>query len=235
MMAALMFMTASLFVQAQTVDEILERHFEAIGGLEKWKALESTKMTGVMYMGGMEFPGVISAKTPNKQRVDVNVQGKSIVQAYDGTVAWWINPFAGGEDAQEMPEEMASEMKKQEFASAFIDYAAKGHTVELMGQEEVEGAQCFVLKMTKKNGDVEHYYLDSEFYVPIMVKTVISSGPAKGQEAMTYLSDYQEVDGLMMAFSIEVKAAGQTMQKIAIKTVETNPKLDDASFTMPKK
>ena len=48
---------------AQTVDEILAKHFEAEGGLDKLKALQSRRVTGTMMMGpGMEAPIVLEQK-----------------------------------------------------------------------------------------------------------------------------------------------------------------------------
>lgn len=226
---------AFVTVQAQTADDILAKYFEITGGLEKWKNLEASKMVGSMTMQGMEFPGTIYAARPNKQRMEFNVQGKNIIQAYDGTDAWWINPFAGSEDAQKMPAEMSEDMIKATFESEFLNYKEKGHSVELVGKETIEGAETWQIKLTKKNGDVEHHFFDAEHFVVIMIRTMIANGPMKGQHAETFLSDYQEVDGMMFPFFIEVKMGGQTAQKITIKSVELNGKSEDTFFAMPKK
>jgi outer membrane lipoprotein-sorting protein len=226
-------LAGALSVNAQTADEILAKYFENTGGLEKWISLKSSKMAGMMAMQGMEFPGTVYAALPNKQRVEVNVMGKAIVQAYDGETAWWINPFMGGEDPQKMPDEMAEEMTRQEFQSDFINYKEKGHAVELEGTEEVEGAEAFKIKLTKKSGDVEYHYFDSEYYVPIMMKTTVKSGPAQGQMAETYMSDYQEVDGMMFPFFIESKVNGQSFQKITIDTISVNEEYEDVFFAFP--
>ncbi len=228
-------LVCAMAAHAQTADEILTKYFENTGGMEKWKALKSTTMEGTMAMQGLEFPGTIRAMAPKKQRVDVNVQGQSIVQAYDGETAWWINPFGGSTEAQKMPEEMAEEMVNQEFESEFIDYKTKGHTVTLEGKETVEGTETFKLKLAKKNGDVEFHYFDTENYVPIMVQTAVKTGAAKGQMVATYLSDYQEVDGMTFPFFLETKMAGQSVQKITIKSIKTNETFEDTLFAFPKK
>jgi outer membrane lipoprotein-sorting protein len=231
---------SGLALQAQdaevpSVDEILATYFENTGGLEAWKKLNSMKMTGNMSMQGMDFPGTIYQKRPNMQRVEVNVQGKELIQAYDGQTAWWINPFMGSEDPQPMPAEMAEEMTKDQFEDDFIDYAKKGHTVEYVGTEEVEGADCYVLKLTKANGDVEQHFFDMEYMVPIMQRTTVSEGPMKGQASDTFLSDYQEVDGLMVPYFLETKIAGQSIQKITITSIELNNEVEDTMFSMPAK
>ncbi len=225
---------AAFSLSAQSADEILNYYFENTGGLEKWRTLKTTRMEAKMSMQGMEFPGIIHSKAPNKQRVEVNVQGKQIVQAYDGATAWWINPFMGSPEAQPMPDEMAEEMINEEFENAFIDYQQKGSTVELLGEEGVEGTMTFKIKMIKKNGDIEFHFFDIEYFIPILVQSPITSGPAKGQMSETYMSDYQEVEGLMMPFYIESKVGGQTIQKITVQKIEVNVALEDSFFAYPK-
>ncbi len=225
---------AALAANAQTVDEILANYFDNIGGREAWEQLESTKMTSTMNMQQMEFPGTIFAARPNKQRVEVNLQGKQLIQAYDGETAWWINPFMGSEEPQKMPEAMAEEMTRQEFEIDFINYQEKGYTVSLEGPKTVEGAETFEIKLEKEDGDVYYYYFDQEYFVPIMMKTTLKSGQAKGQESETFFSDYQEVDGMMFPFFIESKIGGQSFQKITIDSIELNFAYEDDFFAFPE-
>jgi outer membrane lipoprotein-sorting protein len=221
--------------QDMTADEILDQYFEVVGGKEKIRAMQSRKMTATMSMQGMEFPGVLYEKAPNMQRIEVDVQGQQIVMAYDGKDAWWIMPFQTGPAPQDMPKDQAESMTKETFEPSFLDYAEKGHSAELVGKEEVEGAEAYAIKLTKKNSDVQIHYFDAEYFVLIMIKTKVDEGPMKGQFVEQYLSDYQEVDGYMMPFYLETKIAGQMGQQIRIKEVHINPELDLAIFSRPKK
>lgn len=229
----LMAVFCSFSLNAQTVDDIIDSYFENTGGKEAWKELKTMKMEGKMSMGPMELPGTIVMATPNLQRMEFDVQGKTVVQAYDGTVAWMINPFMGGEDAQRMPEEEAEEMIKEKFEDDFLDYKDKGHKAELLGKKEIEGAETFEVKLTKKDGDVEYHYFDTEYFVPIMTKTIMTTGEQKGQAIETYLSDYQEVDNFMMPFFMESKLNGETMQKITIISIELDAELEEGYFDFP--
>lgn len=228
-------LVCAVAIQAQDVDAILAKYFQNTGGVEKWKALKSTKMEGVASMQGLDIPGTMYGKAPNLMRQEFSLQGKKIVQAYDGTTAWMINPMAGSEEAQKLPAEMAEEMTAQKFESELIDYKKKGHTVALEGKETIDGTETHKIKLTKKEGDVEYYFFDTEANVPIMMRTAVKSGPGKGQFTETYMSDYQEVEGLMFPFFIESKVGGQTFQKITIKTVKLNEPLEDTFFAYPKK
>jgi outer membrane lipoprotein-sorting protein len=230
----LLVLTSSTFLMtAQTVDEILTNYFENTGGMDNWEKLKGQELKGTMYMQGMEFPGTLTTAAPNLQRMEFTVQGMTIVQAYDGETAWAVNPFQTGTDPQRLPDEMAEDMVDQDYPSIFMNYKEKGHALELEGNEEVEGTECYKIKVTKKSGNVEYHFFDTEYYIPVMVRTIAKAGPTKGQAAETFVSEYQEVDGMMIPHSIETKMGGQSVMKIAINTVTLNPELADEAFAFP--
>ena len=231
----------ALFANAQTADEILNKYFENTGGLAKWRAVKSLKMIGKAPTPQGEFPLAIYLKAPNKTKVTLNIQGKELVQAaYDGETAWTLNPFAGGTDPVKLDAEQTKELSEEEIEDDFIDYAKKGHAVTLEGKEEIDGVQCFKIKLEKnknnpKDDITEIHYFDAENFVPIMTKTYVRTGPSKGTEIQNYLSDYQESGGLMVPFSMEQKVNGSTVSKVVFETISVNENLEDSIFAFPKK
>ena len=232
----LLALTLTAFVmKAQTADEIVEKYLKAIGGADKWKKMESMRQTGSGEQQGMSFPVTVSAMRPNMLRIELDVQGmKMIAQSYDGSTAWMLNPFAGGNVPTKMDADQTKEMSKQKFEDDFIDYKTKGHTVTLEGTEDAEGTKCFKLKMVLKEGSEKIYFIDAENYVPIMIRDFATFGPNKGQSSESVMSDYKEVEGMMMPHTIEQKAGGQTQATIKIEKIEINPKLDKAIFAFPE-
>ncbi len=226
--------------QAQTADEILAKYFANTGGLDKWKALQSRTMVGKAFFG-QDFPMTMYEKTPNKQKTVVNVQGTELMMnVYDGEDAWMLNPLQGGKDPVKLDDEQAKDVKDEEFEDDFIDYKKKGHEVTLEGTEEVDGVKCFKIKLVRNKNNpkediTELHFFDSENFVPIMQASYVRSGPQKGTEVKAYLSDYQEVSGLMFPFSIEQKVNGQSMSKITIEKITLNDIIDDSIFAFPKK
>ena len=85
----------------------------------------------------------------------------------------------------------------------------------------------------KEEDNITYYYFEKENYVPIMQKSVMPKGPAKGMTTETYMSDYQEVNGLLFPFTMEQKFAGQTAVTISIEKIEINPEIDDKIFMFP--
>ncbi len=233
------FVLLVVVAHAQTVDDVINKYLSAIGGADKWRAIKSRKAEGKMTMQGFELPVTLYQKPPAKQKVVVSVQGMEIIQAYDGKDAWAVNPMSPSKDPVKIPDEDARDMKDNDFENDFIDYKKKGHEVKLLGTEAVEGIKCFKVKLTKNkntpNPATETHFFDAENYVPIMQSNIVHSGPGKGKEVKTYLSDYQDVKGLMVPFSIETKVDGETFQKFTFEKVTVDEPMDDSIFAFPKK
>ena len=236
-MAAMIFFVAA---NAQTADEIIAKYHENTGGVDKWKALKTMKVNGKMTMQGMDLSFSMTTKIPNKQFMKISVQGQEIIQAYDGKDAWAINPFASGKEPVKLTPEQSKEMTDRKMEDEFIDYKKKGHEVKLLGKEVVDGTSCYKIELVKNKFNDEEdvteiFYFDAENYVPIMTASFVRSGPMKGQESKTYMSDYQDVNGLMMPFATETKMNGQTLQKMTFEKVLLNESVDDTTFAYPKK
>jgi outer membrane lipoprotein-sorting protein len=232
----------SFVSQAQTADEILAKYFENTGGIAKWKSLQGIKMSAKVNQGGMEIPLVITQLKDGRQSTKITFQGKDIMQGvYDGTTLWshnFMNMKAEKSDA-----EATENFKKDigEFPDPFLTYKERGLKVELLGKETVEGTETFKIKLTKKpikvdgkeTENIVFYYFDSENFVPLMMESEIKSGPAKGQINQSKMSDYQDVKGLMMPFSMSQGVKGGASQPLTITAIELDPKVDAKEFAFP--
>ena len=218
---------------AQSVDDILAKHYEACGGLAKLKALNTMRVTGSMTMGpGMEAPITMERKRPGMRRMEFTIQGMTGIQAFDGAKTWSVMPFMGKKDPEVgTAEDNKNALDDADFDGALVDYKTKGHTIELMGKEPVEGADAYKLKVTKKNGNIEYDYLDAETYLLVKTEHKIKRRGTEMDGETTY-SDYKDVDGLMQAFSMEV-GTKEMKQKLAFTKIELNVPLDDARFAVP--
>jgi outer membrane lipoprotein-sorting protein len=226
-------------VQAQTADDIINKYFENTGGRDKWEALQGLKITAKMNQQGMEFPLVIVQLKDGRQMSMITFQGKEIKQGvYDGSTLWshnFMNMKAEKSDA-----EATANFKLDigEFPDAFLNYKKRGLTVEFLGKETIDGTETYKIKLTKKPISVDgkpadnvvFYFFDAESYVPLMMEAEVKSGPAKGMISQVKWSDYQEVGGIMMPFSMSQGAKGQGSSPITITNIELNPKVDDAAF-----
>jgi outer membrane lipoprotein-sorting protein len=219
---------------AQSVDDVIAKYVAARGGLEKIKAVNTMRMTGKMSMGPMEAPVLMVMKRPDQVRLEFTVQGLTGIRVYDAGSGWAVMPFMGKKDAEPIAADELKELEDQaDIDGPLIDYKAKGHKVELLGKDKVEGTDVYKLKLTRKNGDIDTIYLDADSYLEIKEegkRTIRGSE----QEFDTSIGDYREVGGLMFPFALDSGAKGsQERQKITIDKVELNIPVEAATFKMP--
>lgn len=223
---------------AMTADELIEKNLDAKGGREKIESVDAARITGTMTMqgpnGDMNAPFTLEWKAPDHTRMEFTIQGMTMVQAFDGETGWMINPFMGKTTPEKMSAEDAEMFREQgEFHGPLLDYEEKGYTVEYAGEEDVEGTPTYKLVVTKPNGEVTNLFLDQEYFVEIRAEGIRT---VRGQEVQSTISvgDYKEVDGLVMAHSLDVTGAGGPGRiNMTYEKVELNPELPEERFTMP--
>lgn len=235
---------ASFTVNAQTADEILASYFENIGGLENLKKVKGLKTIAKVSAQGMEIPIEMVQLNGGKQYMKFNLQGKEMTQmAFDGETMWSTNFQTMKAEKSDAEATANMKLDNNDFPDPFIDYKAKGYTVELLGKETIDGAETFKIKLTKepvtvdgkKEESVSFYFFDTENFVPIVIHNEVKSGPQKGMTSEVKMSDYQEVDGIYFPFSIIQGAKGMPGgQPITISKIELNPTVDDSNFKFPE-
>ncbi len=232
---------AATSASAQTVDELVAKNLQARGGEAKLKAINTIRLTGKVSAQGMELPMILTAKRPNLMRQELTIQDKKIVTAYDGTTAWMINPMMGSDTPQEIQGPQAELAKDQasDFDGPFVDYKAKGNTIELIkgdgpnGTDKLaDGTPVYKLKVTKKTGRIQYYYLDPKTGIELKTSSEIEQGGNK-MNIDQELSDYRPVDGVQVPFQMRSFMNGQPMASIIIDKAEFNVPVDDSLFKMP--
>jgi len=228
----LMMIFASLSF-AQTVDEILEQHFAAIGQ-EKLLATNTMSTKGKIVQGQFEIPFTSFQKRPMNFRSDAEFQGMKISSGFDGTQGWSVNPMMGSTDPQPMTEEQIDRMKIQsDYDGLLYNYKEKGYTVEFTGKETVDDIETYVLKLTRPNGDVITSYIDAENFVMLKMKSKLKMQGVE-TEAETIFSNYKFVNEILIAHSMETKVNGETMMQMVLEEVTYNTDIPDSMFMMPE-
>jgi outer membrane lipoprotein-sorting protein len=222
---------------AQTVDEIVAKNLQAKGGAEKWGSVNSVRMTGKVAVQGQEMPLTVYAKRPNLNRQEISLPDGKVVQAFDGTTAWVINPMMGGDAPQAMPAAAADMMKNSaDFDGALIDYKSKGRTIELVGKEKLGDRDVYHLKVTMKGGQVQHYFIDAESGLELKTSSEVDMGMGGAKQTLdTEMSNYKQVNGIMLPHTVKQFINGKPTVEMTVTTVEFNAPIDEAIFRMPDK
>lgn len=241
MMRNLFLMTAAVAAatptttSAQSPDSIIARYIQTSGGMAKIQAIQTLRRTG-KFTGGGGFEAVVvqENKRPNSVREEFSLQGMTGINAYDGRNGWKIEPWQGKRDPEALSEEeLRSIVENADFDGPLINYQLKGHKVELVGMEQVEGTDAYKLRVTLANGDVSYYYMDTEYCVPIKIETQRMIRGAQ-QEFETSLGDYKQVAGVYLAHAYEMGRRGsQDKSRITYDKIEANVTLADQRFARP--
>jgi outer membrane lipoprotein-sorting protein len=173
------------------------------------------------------------AKRPNLMRRDATVGGQRMINAFDGTALWMA---VGTMPPQEMPGPQAAYAQQDaEFDSVFVDYKDKGHKIELVGKDTVGGKPAYHLRVTKKGGPPQDFYLDAETGLEKKISMSLKAPGGLGMTNVTEFSDYRSVEGRLVPFLTRQLQNGTVMATITLDKVEFNVPVEDSFFKMPAK
>jgi len=215
---------------AQSLDEVLAKHAAAHGGLERWRAVNTLIITGVEVAFSTAAPFVYEWRRPDSSRFEHSILGKKMTIGHDGTVTWWVHELFEITKPTAVSEGAVLARHMAEFESPLIDAAAKGHKVELLGKDEVDDQPAWKLKVTRKDGFEETWYLDPATGLELArFDTTLDLPEAK--ERWTYYSDFRPVDGLVIPHRQDQEYSIRHVS-LTIEKVQINPEIDPGRFQM---
>jgi hypothetical protein len=256
--------------------EIASKNVAARGGLQAWRAVQTMSMAGKLGAGGnqrgtipvpspiagkvisrktfptrptqeVELPFVMDLKRTRKTRLELQFNGQTAIQVYDGASGWKLRPYLNRRVVEPFTEE---EIKiaslQQDLDGPLVDYAAKGTKVELVGTEKVEDRDTYKLKLTMRSGQTTHIWIDAQTFLETKMEGQPRRLDGIYHPVEIYYRNYRPVSGLQVPFVLETKVlpVAQTVkgmrepdvpvEKIIVEKVEVNPKLDESLFTKPQ-
>ncbi len=221
-----MLMSAMSF--AQTAEEIIAKHVEAIGGEANWKKVNTIRQEATLSVQGMDLSVVIIASHSKGVRQEFNVMGMNNYSIITPSAGWNFMPVQGQTKPEPMTEEQLKYGKDQlDIQGEVVDYKGKGHKIEKLDNEEVDGVSCFKIKMIRKNGNEIVYFIDPKSYYCIRTTSKVV---ANGQEveSIVNMSNFQKLpEGIHVAFTIENSGIPAP---INISKVVVNGPVDESLF-----
>ncbi|HYE54663.1 MAG TPA: hypothetical protein VD996_07465 [Chitinophagaceae bacterium] len=215
--------------QAQTVDEIINKYAEALGGKDKLKSIQSVYQEGVSVMGNGNEITLKTWRVQDKlfrREITFGMGGQTTV--ITDKQGWRSNPRNGGAFEEIPAEYMKSQLGELDCVSPLIDYAAKGHSAELVGKETIDGAECYKIKMKLKSGTEVSYFIDPRtWYVVRESRPAAGMGAGGGQRPgaggdglfnVNYSNYQKTADGYVFPFTVTMggQGAGMTYEKIEV-------------------
>ena len=210
--------------------EILEAHYEAIGGLELLKAEKTRYFEATLSLFGLEGQVREWQQKPIRQRQEVDLGIIRQTTGDSGEYAWMVD--SNGK-LQVMKDEATLKRRKVDALLASFDHIRRDSehfVLTLEGTEGVGGKACYVLHLANTvDGNTRTYYVGTDDF--LMYKSITREAD---HESHTLFSDFREVAGLTIAFrqDIELLPLGQK-QTVTIVKYESNPPIDEEIFQPP--
>ena len=225
-----------VFLYGQTVDEVIRKYADAMGGLDAYNKIETAKITGTLISQGNNLPLTTHIVNGKQMRTDVNLNGQVVTNAYDKGKGWKINAFEGINTATEVtaPDDLAALKVQTSLANNLMDYKKRGHQVELLGQEDVEGVKTNKIRLTNKDDGKQTVY-----YINVSDNMLVRSDTKQkiqGDEydAQTYYSGLKDVNGIKFSMHFVRKIQGRVFQEVQYEKVELNVPVDEKIFKQPQ-
>jgi hypothetical protein len=195
----------------------------------------------------VQLPFLMELQRPHKMRFELQFNGQTAIQVFDGVNGWKLRPFLNRRVVEPYTEdEMKTTATQADLDGPLVDYAAKGTRIELAGMEKVEDRDTYKIKMTMKSGQVMHVWIDAETFLETKIEGQPRRLDGTDHPVEVYFRDYRRVGGLQIPFILETKvlpvaktATGfkdtpVPAERIIVEKVLVNPKLDASLFSKPQ-
>ena len=146
------------------------------------------------------------------------------------TAGWNFMPFQGQTQPEPVTDEDVKEGQDElDAQDELVDYKDKGTTVELVGKDDVDGTECYKLKVIFKSGKSEYVFIDPKSFFTIR-QIAKQKANGKEMEVTTNFSNYQKMpEGILVPMSITLPFGEMNITK-----VEMNKPVDEAIFKPAK-
>jgi len=218
---------------SQEASDILKKMVEAQGGKKALENIKDMTSSGNIELIQMGMTGLMTMykKEPDKVRMDIEVMGMIITQAYDGETAWWVNPQT--RSREEVPERQAEDMKRMALGvDAFLYPEKYGIAFAYKGKEKIEEKDYLVLEQTFSDGHKATLYIDPKTYLTYKSKSTTVNQMGAEVEQETFETDFKKVNGMTIAYSIIIFQDGEEYMKLTLTDVSFNSGLEDSLFKM---
>lgn len=219
---------------AQSADDIIAKHIEAIGGADLLSKVQSMVITSDNEVMGNAASGTTTVVTGKGVKNESDFNGQHMVQVITENGGWAINPFTGSSSPEVMPESQYKVSAEQIWSpDVLYKYADHEARVELQGKEKVGDVDAYKLKYNGKSGAEITFYLDPNSY-HIIRTTQQASMMGQDVTMVTDFSDYKKSDfGVTMPYTTNTDF-GQFAVVRHITDVKFNKEVDSNFFDMPK-
>ncbi len=224
---------------ALTVDQVIERNRQAMGGRLAIEAVKSIEVNLHIVDPGFEVVGKYRAARPARMRIDVMGGGKHVyTEAFDGQRGWqWKGQ--GTTIEQESPKATAALRHGVELPGKLFglhEQRQRGHRVDLAGREKIDGIDYYAVRLTLNDGFTTTLYVDPRNWLITRRRDVrplhVDVDPTPTTIESRF-SDFRKVDGVLFPFASTDTdiATGKVLETTRIHSIKLNLQFDPTIFS----
>ena len=216
--------------QAQTADEIIEKHLAARGGKENLRGMKTLVMEGSKSVMGNDVMIKITKVQDKLSRTDFEFGGSPGYMILTPTKGWNYIPMRSTKP-DELPEERVKSMQGElDIAGPLVDYAAKGHKVELQGTEMVNDVKAYKIRVTLNSGRDVYYFIDTKDYMVIETRTTTENQKGEKVEQVTNYSDYKVFDNVKFPQTVNIQGSGMNAGATIFDKISLNQEISEKFY-----
>ena len=219
---------------AATVDEIIAHYYRAIGGHDRLEQVVTRHMLGAYSEGTLEAKTDIVWKRPALRRVNVHAPGFDYSEGFDGKT--WEYNFQKHQLVVDTGAAADAGRRGAEFDESFVDYATKGHTVQLVGAESFGSRPAHRVRVTLADGWQKEYVFDDSTGLILALRKAMplhATGPAI--TSITGYEDWRPEGGVLQPhrFAEHDVLSGKLMNTLQWDSIRTNVRLSSGELGRP--
>jgi outer membrane lipoprotein-sorting protein len=212
LLSTLLLSAISQAEEAVSLRQIMDRHWEAIGGMRAWSQVESIQLNGTIERDGQTVEIVIVKKQPNQIRATVTLplpgdpeNQIQLIRAHDGKQAWTATRLAGAEDLtrEALPPEAANELLVDAgVMPPLLKMWQANVKLELLEPREIGYETAYTIRTLPEAGTRFDFFISSEDFRLIGYETRND----QGHTTRTTLADYTEIEGIQLPATVTIES-----------------------------
>jgi photosynthetic reaction center cytochrome c subunit len=230
-------------VPTETVDQIVDKYIQALGGAQAVQNAKTRVMTGTQTTRDLVSTNItVQEKNTGQYRIDIASQPNAAIRATNGTAAWAVGGGGGGRGGDPAaPRDLAGFQMQQGLRLA--DFALPLHMKERYtalqvnkAYETINGRPVVVISGTPYPNVTEQLSFDRETGL-LLRRAVVTGSGGTGFNIMNLgeqidYSDYRDVGGIKVPHTVRHSTWNQvTTEKFA--DVKINAPVADEVFAKP--
>jgi hypothetical protein len=181
-----------------SVDEIIARYIQALGGAEALGSVQTIEAKGTFEMPESDMSGTVTGyfKAPNKFALVLkSSDGGGVIRLFDGERGWerTMNAEAGTQ-TRELRDLELQQLKLSSNILAVLKFREIYSRLTLKGRQKLEDKEAYVIEAVSVLGKPETLYFDVQ--TGFLSRKDFAEFSSRGERrAETYLEDYKAIPG----------------------------------------